>query len=77
MVDSNSYHGTFVAGLIAAARNNGIGVDGIADNALLMGIRAVPDGDEFDKDVALAIRFAVDHGANIINMSFGKYFSPD
>jgi len=77
LVDSNSYHGTFVAGLIAAARNNGIGVDGIADNALLMGIRAVPDGDEFDKDVALAICFAVDHGANIINMSFGKYFSPD
>lgn len=76
LVDSSSYHGTFVAGLIGAARNNGIGIDGIAENALLMGIRAVPDGDEFDKDVALAIRFAVDHGANIINMSFGKYFSP-
>lgn len=76
LVDSNSYHGTFVAGLIGASRNNGIGIDGIADNVLLMGIRAVPDGDEFDKDIALAIRFAVDHGANIINMSFGKYFSP-
>ncbi len=76
LVDSTSYHGTFVAGLIGASRNNNIGIDGIADNALLMGIRAVPDGDEFDKDIALAIRFAVDHGANIINMSFGKYFSP-
>lgn len=77
LVDSNSFHGTFVAGLIAANRMNNIGINGIAANVLLMGIRAVPDGDEFDKDIAVAIRFAVDHGANIINMSFGKYYSPN
>lgn len=77
LVDSNSFHGTFVGGLIAADRHNEIGINGIADNAKLMGIRAVPDGDEFDKDIALSIRFAVDYGANIINMSFGKYYSPN
>lgn len=77
LIDSNSYHGTFVAGLIAANRANDIGIEGVASNAKLMGIRAVPDGDEFDKDIALAIRFAVDNGANIINMSFGKYYSPN
>ena len=42
-----------------------------------MTIRAVPDGDEHDKDIALAIRYAVDNGAQIINMSFGKSFSPE
>ena len=77
LIDSNSYHGTFVGGLIAANRFNQIGINGVAANAKLMGIRAVPDGDEFDKDVALSIRFAVDHGAHIINMSFGKYYSPN
>ena len=77
LIDSNSYHGTFVSGLVAANRNNEIGINGIAENAQLMGLRAVPDGDEFDKDIALAIRFAVDNGANIINMSFGKYYSPN
>jgi len=70
-----SFHGTFVSGIIAANRNNGIGTDGIADNVEIMVLRVVPDGDERDKDVALAIRYAVDNGANIINMSFGKYFS--
>lgn len=70
-----SFHGTFVSGIIAANRSNGIGTDGIADNAEIMVLRVVPDGDERDKDVALAIRYAVDNGANIINMSFGKYFS--
>ncbi|HZI00962.1 MAG TPA: S8 family serine peptidase, partial [Flavisolibacter sp.] len=69
-------HGTLVAGTIAAVRNNGIGVDGIADNVRIMAIRAVPGGDEHDKDVALAIRYAVDNGAKIINMSFGKPVSP-
>lgn len=69
-------HGTGVAGVIAAVRNNGIGVDGIADNVRIMAIRAVPGGDEHDKDVALAIRYAVDNGASIINMSFGKPVSP-
>ncbi len=69
-------HGTFVAGIIAAGRNNGEGIDGIAENVEIMVLRAVPDGDEYDKDIALAIRYAVDNGANIINMSFGKSFSP-
>lgn len=69
-------HGTGVSGVIAAVRNNGIGVDGIADNVRIMAIRAVPGGDEHDKDVALAIRYAVDNGASVINMSFGKPVSP-
>ncbi len=69
-------HGTFVAGIIAAIRNNGEGINGIAENVEIMVLRAVPDGDEYDKDIALAIRYAVDNGANIINMSFGKSFSP-
>ncbi len=69
-------HGTGVAGIIGAVRGNGIGVDGIAASVKLMVIRAVPDGDERDKDVANAIRYAVDNGAHIINMSFGKGFSP-
>lgn len=71
------YHGTHVAGIIGASRNNGVGVDGIADNVRIMAIRAVPDGDEHDKDVALAIRYAVDNGAKVVNMSFGKSFSPE
>lgn len=70
------FHGTHVSGIIAAVRNNGKGIDGIADNVRIMMIRAVPDGDEHDKDIALAIRYAVDNGAKIINMSFGKGFSP-
>ncbi len=69
-------HGTHVAGIIGAVRGNGKGMDGVADNVQLMSIRAVPDGDEHDKDIALAIRYAVDNGARIINMSFGKGFSP-
>ncbi len=70
-------HGSHVSGIIAAARNNGIGVDGIANDVKIMVLRAVPDGDEYDKDVALAIRYAVDNGAKIINMSFGKGYSPE
>lgn len=69
-------HGTHVAGIIAANRNNDIGVKGIADNVKIMSVRAVPNGDERDKDVANAIRYAADNGAHIINMSFGKGFSP-
>ena len=69
-------HGTHVAGIIAANRQNDIGVKGIADNVKIMSVRAVPNGDERDKDVANAIRYAVDNGARIINMSFGKGFSP-
>jgi len=71
------FHGTHVAGIIAAKRKNGVGIDGVADNVRIMAIRAVPDGDEHDKDIALAIRYAVDNGAKVINMSFGKSFSPE
>lgn len=69
-------HGTHVAGIIAANRENEIGIKGIADNVKIMSVRAVPNGDERDKDVANAIRYAADNGAQIINMSFGKGFSP-
>jgi cell wall-associated protease len=74
---STPFHGTHCAGIIAAARNNGKGVDGVADNVRIMALRAVPDGDEHDKDIANAIRYAVDNGAQIISMSFGKDFSPE
>lgn len=70
------FHGTHCSGIIAAVRNNQKGVDGIADNVSIMMIRAVPDGDEHDKDIANAIRYAVDNGAKVISMSFGKDFSP-
>ena len=69
-------HGTHVAGIIAAERNNNLGANGVANNVELMVVRTVPNGDEYDKDVALAIRYAVDNGAQIINGSFGKSFSP-
>lgn len=69
-------HGTHVAGIIAANRKNDIGIQGIADNVKIMALRAVPNGDERDKDIASAIRYAVDNGASIINMSFGKDYSP-
>ena len=70
-------HGTHVAGIIAAERGNGLGMDGVAKNVKIMALRAVPDGDEYDKDVALAIRYAVDNGAKVVNMSFGKSYSPN
>jgi len=75
-VDDES-HGTHVAGIIGAERNNGIGVNGVANNVAIMSIRAVPNGDEYDKDIARGIRYAVDNGARIINGSFGKSFSPN
>lgn len=68
-------HGTHVAGIIGAVRNNGLGMKGVAEKVTIMPIRAVPDGDEYDKDIALGIRYAVDNGAKIINTSFGKYYS--
>lgn len=74
---STPFHGTHCAGIIAAARNNEKGIDGIADNVRIMMLRAVPDGDEHDKDIANAIRYAVNNGARIISMSFGKDFSPE
>ena len=68
-------HGTHVSGIIGGNRSNGIGMKGINNDIELMAIRAVPNGDEYDKDISLAIRYAVDNGAKIINMSFGKSFS--
>lgn len=75
--NKSALHGTHVSGIIAAARNNGVGMDGVADNVRIMTVRVVPDGDEHDKDIALGIRYAVDNGAKVINMSFGKGFSPE
>lgn len=69
-------HGTHVSGIIAAERSNNQGIDGIASNVKIMPVRAVPNGDERDKDIANAIYYAVDNGAQIINMSFGKDYSP-
>ena len=69
-------HGTHVAGIIAQVRGNNLGGDGISNNVEILTVRAVPDGDEYDKDIALAIRYAVDNGAKVINGSFGKSFSP-
>lgn len=71
----DAFHGTHVAGIIAAIRDNDEGIEGVANNVRIMAVRAVPDGDERDKDVANAIRYAVDNGADIINMSFGKSYS--
>lgn len=76
VIGPDSYHGTHVAGIIAATRDNNLGINGISQNAIIMPLRVVPNGDERDKDVANAIRYAVDNGAKIINMSFGKSISP-
>jgi len=73
---TDASHGTGVAGLIGAIRNNGYGINGVADNVQIMAIKAVPNGDEYDKDIANAIHYAVDNGARIVNMSFGKKISP-
>lgn len=73
----SALHGTHVAGIIGAERSNGVGLDGIVDNVQLMILRVVPNGDEYDKDIALAIRYAVNNGAKVINMSFGKSYSPE
>ncbi|MFM2213128.1 MAG: hypothetical protein RL427_391 [Bacteroidota bacterium] len=72
----DSLHGTHVAGIIAQLRGNGLGGDGVASNVEILPVRAVPNGDEYDKDIALAIRYAVDNGAKVINGSFGKDYSP-
>lgn len=69
-------HGTHVAGIVLASQNNGKGVAGVAKNVKLMAVRCVPNGDEYDKDVALGFRYAVDNGAKVINTSFGKSYSP-
>jgi len=76
VMGQDAKHGTHVAGIIGAVRGNGLGVDGIAAAVKFMMIRTVPDGDERDKDIANAIRYAVDNGAQVISMSFGKAYSP-
>ena len=73
----NADHGSHVSGIIGAIRNNGIGINGISNQVLIMPIRVVPEGDERDKDVANGIRYAVDNGAQIISMSFGKGYKWD
>lgn len=72
---ADAFHGTHVAGIIAAERDNGLGVNGVANNVEIMVLRAVSQADEYDKDIAKAIRYAADNGATIINGSFGKYHS--
>ena len=74
-IGPDAEHGTHVAGIIGAVRGNGIGMDGVANNVRIMSVRTVPNGDERDKDVANAIIYAVDNGAEVINMSFGKGYS--
>jgi len=73
----SSGHGTFVAGIVGADRNNNNDAFGIADNIKFMILRIVPGGDERDKDVANAIKYAANKGARVMNMSFGKSYSPD
>jgi subtilisin family serine protease len=76
VIGPDSSHGTHVSGIIAASRDNLLGIKGVATNVKIMAIRVIPNGDERDKDVANGIRYAVDNGARIINMSFGKAYSP-
>lgn len=76
VIGSDASHGTHVSGIIAAVRDNNLGVKGVATNVKIMAVRVVPNGDERDKDVANGIRYAVDNGAKVINMSFGKAYSP-
>ncbi|MBC7426179.1 MAG: S8 family peptidase, partial [Bacteroidia bacterium] len=71
----DALHGTHVAGIIGAVRDNSYGMNGVANNVRIMVVRVVPDGDERDKDVANGIRYAADNGAKVINMSFGKAYS--
>lgn len=77
LMGTDASHGTHVAGIIGASRQNQLGINGVANHVEIMTIRAVPDGDEHDKDIANAIRYAVDNGAWVVNMSFGKSFSPE
>lgn len=77
MMGPDADHGTHVAGIIGADRTNNIGIMGVADAVRIISVRAVPTGDERDKDIANAIRYAVDNGARVINMSFGKPYSPN
>lgn len=76
VIGADAFHGTHVSGSIAANRDNALGIKGVATRVKIMAVRVVPNGDERDKDVANGIRYAVDNGARIINMSFGKAYSP-
>lgn len=76
VIGPDASHGTHVSGSIAAVRDNNLGIKGVATNVKIMAVRVVPNGDERDKDVANGIRYAVDNGARVINMSFGKAYSP-
>ena len=73
----NAKHGTHVAGLAAGIVDTAFYQSNFKNPIQIMGLRVVPDGDEYDKDIALGIRYAVNNGAKIINMSFGKSFSPE
>lgn len=73
----DALHGSHVSGIIGADRTNNIGIKGVADNVMIIGVRNTPNGDERDKDVANAIRYAADNGAKVLNMSFGKGYSWD
>lgn len=73
----DALHGSHVSGIIGADRTNDLGIKGVADNVMIMGVRNTPNGDERDKDVANAIRYAADNGAKVLNMSFGKAYSWD
>jgi subtilisin family serine protease len=77
VVGPRTDHGSHVSGIIAAVRDNNLGIKGVADNVAIMVLRTTPEGDERDKDVANAIRYAADNGAKVINMSFGKGYSWD
>ena len=69
------YHGILVSGVLSGNRSNDIGIRGISDNIIIMPLAVSANGDELDKDIALAIRYAVDNGADVINMSSGKQYS--
>src|SRR5690606_2547026 len=73
----DALHGTHVAGIVAANRNDSNSVKGVSDQTQIMVLRVVPDGDERDKDVANALFYAVDNGAKVVNMSFGKAYAKD
>lgn len=73
----DALHGTHVAGIIGADRDNAIGIMGVANDVKIMVLRVVPNGDERDKDIANALFYAVDNGAKIVNMSFGKAYTKD
>lgn len=77
LLAENSGEGTSYAGIIGAKRSNDMGLDGIADNVQIMTLRTTPsEGEAYPKDVALAIRYAVDNGADIIQMYASASITP-